>query len=402
MSERRRLTTPLFVALQVALAAALALGLGASLRRERAAGEPPPLRDRPLEIRPLRDVPEVVSDTELAGFLSRLVLRDEGMNTSIGHADHVLRLWGAERRFTAPGVLSGPDLLALLVDHRRFAQVYGGAQPPLLVDAEWGVRVRALEGPASTSHVDHLVATLAEVGTPLDHPIVTPAGATTYRAMLTQSLADFSLNQAEYEWSVLAYALTLTEDRFRTSEGQLVTFDRLAERIRRERLPQGVCSANHRLAALVILLRVDREAGRILSDGARAATGEFLAAVTADLVAHQHPDGFWNWEWPHRVAASREPTDLSGDRLSDRIIATGHALEWWSLAPEELLPPRETAVAAARWLLDTVAAMDDDAIQANISYLSHAGRALAQWRGRFPWEVGVGGSVGPLDGSSAP
>lgn len=402
MNERRRISTPAFVALQVALAAALALGLAASLRRDEAAGELPPLRDRPLEIRPLRDVPEVVSDAELRGFLSRLALRDEGMNTSIGHADHVLRLWGAERRFAAPGVLSGPDLLALLVDHRRFAQVYGGAQPPLLIPAGVGVRVRALEGPASTSHVDHLVATLAEIGTPLDRPIVTPAGETTYRAMLEQSLADFSLNQAEYEWSALAYALTLRADRFRTSEGQLVTFDGLAERIRRERLPQGVCSANHRLAALVVMLRVDREVGRLLSDGARAATEEFLAAVTADLAAHQHPDGFWNWEWPFRAAASSAPTDVSGDRLGDRIIATGHALEWWSLAPEELLPPRDTAVAAARWLLDAIAAMDDDAIQANISYLSHAGRALAQWRGRFPWELEIGGSEGPLDGRSRP
>jgi len=400
--RERRLPLAAFVALQVALAVALGLGLSASLRRARAAEELPPLRERPLEIGPLRDVPEVVSDARLESFLSRLYLRDEGMATAIGHVDHVLRLWGAERRFAAPEALSGPDLLALLVDHRRFARVYGGDQPPLLVAAGRGVRVRVLEGAASASHVDHLLATLAELGTPLDRPIVTATRETTYRAMLEQSLADFSLNQAEVEWSSVAYALTLAGDRFRSSEGQVVTFDRLAERIRRERLPSGVCAANHRLHALTSFLRVDSEAGRILSDGARAATEEFLAGATADLVVHQHMDGFWNFEWPFRVANSSAPTGVAGDRLGDRIIATGHALEWWSLAPEELLPPRETVVGAARWLLDTVSEMDDDAIQDNISYLSHAGRALAQWRGRQPWELGIPGGAAELDAPSPP
>jgi hypothetical protein len=383
-----------FVGLQAALAGLLlawALMGRSELAAERSL---PPLREVPLHVAALRDDPSVVSDRDLQRVLRRLVLRYEGAQTVIGHVDHVLRLWGPGATFDQEGVMSGAALFALLTDHQRFERVYGSEAPPLLIDVPGGgVRVRALEGPQSTSHVDHLLATLAELGTPLAQPIRTPAGETTYRAMLEQSLEDFSLNQAEYEWSSLAYALFLPPvDRWFTSEGQEVTFGRLAARVMRERLPSGVCSAHHRLHALTVMLRVDdlmASAGesRILTAEERQDILRFLTEVTRLLVAHQHADGFWNFSWPFSAPASPEASSEDGDRLGDRIIATGHALEWWSLAPEEVLPPRDTVVRAAGWVVRTVDALPDDGIQANISFLSHAGRALAQWRGGEPIDV---------------
>jgi hypothetical protein len=390
----RRLSVRVFVGLQLTIVGvfvAWALTRRSGLATERSL---PPLREEPLRVAPLRDDPSVVSDGDLRRVLGRLTLRYVGDQTVIGHVDHVLRLWGPRAVFEQEGMMSGADLFALLTDHQRFARVYGSETPPLLIDVPGGgVRVRALEGPRSTSHVDHLLATLAELGTPLSQPIRTPAGETTYRAVLEQSLEDFSLNQAEYEWSALAYALFLPPvDRWFTSEGQEVTFGRLAERVMRERLPSGVCSAHHRLHALVVMLRVDdlmAEAGesRILDAAEREGVLRFVGEVTRLLVAHQHADGFWNFSWPFTRPTSAEASSEDGDRLGDRIIATGHALEWWSLAPEELLPPRDTVVRAAGWIVRTVDSLSDGEIQENISFMSHAGRALAQWRARQPNEV---------------
>jgi hypothetical protein len=366
----------------------------------------PTLRTQPYVVPPLYDDPSVVSDQDLLRVLPRLGLRDKGAKTVIGHVEHGLRAWGPGVRFADPSFLSGADMLRLLTDNWRFLGTYGPGERSLLYagsngettgstarDGEQGVRVRVLEGIASSPHVDHLLATLAEVGTTLDTSIVAPGQRTTLRAVLEQSLRTFDLNQAEYEWSSLAYALYLPPTRsWRTSEGREMTFDRLAERIMREELPRGVCAGNHRLHTLVIFLRVDDRMAqanepRILSPATRRQVISYLRAATAMLVRHQHPDGFWNGDWPTAAPASSEPSGRTGDRLSDRLIVTGHALEWWSLSPPEILPPRAVRVAAAHWLVRTIDGMSADQIQTNFSFLSHAGRALAQWRASTPAEI---------------
>lgn len=66
------------------------------------------------------------------------------------------------------------------------------------------------------------------------------------------------------------------------------------------------------------------------------------------------------------------------------MVATGHALEWWALAPEEILPPREVIQRAGQWLAKNVMALNDDEIVDKYTFLSHVGRALALWRGHEP------------------
>jgi hypothetical protein len=389
----RRLGAAGFLALQALLVSAAVAWGTYRVREMEAERVLPPLRAEPLQVKPLYDDPEVIRDEPLRRVLSRLGLRLEGADTSIGHVDHALRLWGADAELADPEVLSGSELRRLLTDHSRFVEVYGRERPPLLMDDGNGVRVRVQEGNASSAHFDHTVACLAEAGTPLDFPLVTPRRRTTLRAMVERSMREFSLNQTEYEWSALTFALYLPPaNRWISTEGQEISFDRLADRIRREELPNGVCAANHRLYALVVFLRVDdqmRAAGEapILSPESRRGVLDYLAEVTAMLVRNQHPDGFWNRDWPTSTPPGSEPSDREGDSMSDRLIATGHALEWWAMAPEELHPPRPVVVAAAQWLVAAIDRMSDEEIDRYYTYLSHVGRALALWRGRFPAEV---------------
>jgi hypothetical protein len=149
-----------------------------------------------------------------------------------------------------------------------------------------------------------------------------------------------------------------------------------------------VCAANHRLSDLVLFLRVDqREGGRILSPATRERIRAFLMNATQRLVEHQHADGFWDQDWADAVPARSERV-LDQDHPFDfRIIATGHALEWWAMAPAEFHPPRHVLAKAGQWLVRTVDALSEDEIRRNYTFLSHVGRALSVWRGRRPVDV---------------
>lgn len=349
--------------------------------------ELPAFREEPLTVRPTYDMPVVVGDDQLRRVLLKLRPRNLGAKTKINHIDHALRFWTPHAKFDDPAFFSGEQLRGVLTDTRQFMALYGPTAAPLLSDGPYGVRVRVQEGLQSSSHVDHTVAGLAEVGTPLTFPVVTPTHVTTYRAMLEQALHDFSLNQIEYEWTALAMISFLPPAQgWRTAEGQEITFDRIAQRLMREELPRGVCFGNHRLHTLTMFLRIDDEQ-HVLTPGTRAEIIGFLCDNTVKLIRHQHSDGYWDGKWPDQPAGSDVNVNLSGDGLADRILATGHALEWWALAPQECHPPREVLAKAGQWMVRTIDNLTPEQTENYFTYLSHAGRALALWRGKLPYEV---------------
>jgi len=376
----------LFVGVQLVLMVVIVGVSRARLRDEHRHHELPPMRSRPLSVEPLHDRPDFISDEQLLDVLYKLRPRLREEKPKINHVDHALRFWGAEALFHDPECLSGAEMRELLLDNRRFAEAWGSDEKPLLECTEHGVAVRTQEGDASASHLDHTLAGLAEVGTPLDFPVQTSEGPTTVRALLKNSLESFDINQVEYEWSSLAYVLYLRSlAPFDDVYGQETSFDRLADRIMRQRMKKGVCYGNHRLHALVMMLRVD-DRHPILGEGCRARIIAHLKSATQTLIASQDPKGFWNQYWTTGVAPMGEDDD-EPSQLAPRarkLLATGHVLEWWSLAPGEVLPPDEVIRRAAQWLAAEVTSLDDEQIRRNYTFLTHAGRALALWRGHFP------------------
>lgn len=361
-------------------------GVWAALRIQQVEAEkqPPPFLAAPLTVELRYDVPEVISHEQLRETLWKLRPRFRRPNPRTNHVDHALRFWGIESTFDDPECLSGVEMRELLLDHRQFAKAWEEGTPSLLMKTLYGVRARVASTASASSHVDHTVTTLAEVGTPLDYPIVTEEGETTFRAMLESALNEFSLNQIEYEWSAMVFALYAPTNReWLTQEGQAISFDRLADRIMRQELTQGVCFGNHRLFALALMLQID-EQQPILSPESRQRILSHLKQVTATLLEHQHADGYWDHNWdgkPREGSASDLPP------IQRQILATGHALEWWAIAPREVHPPKENLVRAGQWLHRTIAGLSMREVDAYYTFLSHAGRALALWRGKFPAEV---------------
>eukprot|EP00913_Durusdinium_trenchii_P028283 g26511.t1 len=156
----------------------------------------PKILDRPVEVRPQYDRPAVISDQQLQQVLHHLRPRLRGPRPRINHVDHALRFWGWQAKFKDPACLSGEEMRALLTDNRRFLSYWGKQAQPLLLETDYGYDTRTQQGAATSSHVHHTVATLAEIGTPADFPLFSPQGQTTYRKMIEHAIRDFSLNQA--------------------------------------------------------------------------------------------------------------------------------------------------------------------------------------------------------------
>ncbi len=339
-------------------------------------------RQTALTINPEYDYPTIIADDQLREVLNSVKPRLRRDQPRINHIDHALRLWGAGATFADEHCLSGEEMRDILTQHPEFAAVWGSTTEPLLQLTPSGVAVRTQDGPETASHIDHTLAGLAEVGTQLNFPIVTADGTITYQDMLLDSMESFQLNQVEYEWSALTYASFFPHAKqWFSSEGQQITFDRLADRLMREPLHRGVCYGNHRLYTLAAMLRID-DTHELLSSTVRDEVKAFLKNVTTRLFQSQHADGHWDGHW----SDPNGPTHHEGEptSLANQIMVTGHALEWWAIAPKELHPPRENLVRAGQWLYRTISGFDQADIDQYYTYLTHAGRALTLWRGTTP------------------
>ena len=358
----------------------------AALRHQQLADAklPPVPQMTPPIVAPRYDVPEIVSDEQLQRVLHKLRPKLRQHNPQVNHLDHALRFWGVEAKFNDPACYSGQELRDVLLDYRLFYTAWDKGTKPLFIKSANGLRVRVQTGLATSSHVDHTLACLAETGTPLDYPVLIGPGEQGERSvndLYQHAFKSFSLNQVEYEWSTLVFALySPTNQPWFTTEGQQISFDDLAQRIMRQKLTQGVCAGNHRLHTLAILLRL-HEKQPLLSDGMHAKVIAHLKSVTQKLVANQDKEGAWDTNWD---GSSIKPEGETQPVRTRKILATGHALEWWAFAPQEVHPPQETLVKAGQWVVQTVDGMTESEIATSYTFLSHAGRSLALWRGKFP------------------
>lgn len=338
----------------------------------------PQFEPEPAHVEPLHDNPLVVTDEQLAAVLKKLEPRFRHSQPKINYVDHALRFWGVDAKFKDPACLSGEELRQLLVDHKKFQEAWGKDTKPLMSLRNGLVTVRVQQGNATASHVDHTLASLAECGTPLEFGLSLPGQLLPLRSLLASALARFEINQQEYEWTTLAAALYAVDGAsWYSADGERIDFNRCARRLIRQQYQQGVCYGNHRLYTLVMLLRLD-EQKPLLDEATRVEIGDHLREATRRLVASQSQEGFWDQNWPDAKAAARD--EKLDTPLSRRILATGHALEWWAMAPAEFHPPREVLVRAGQWLSKEIDGMDGPAIEKNYTFLSHAGRALRLWR----------------------
>ena len=355
--------------------------------------QPPRLvegRDKPWQIPPRYDWPEVVTDQQLVDVLARMQPPDGPAATN--RILHALRLWGPNVRFGDREALSGQRMLGYFLDDKQFQELAGERQAALFRITNGRIGVRNWEASDETNritssyHTNDILATLGETGASLDTVISTRDGDTTVRSMLQTALDDFNLDQFEYEWSIISYGrYVYPQTSWRNKFGERIGIDQLVDELTSHPLPYGPCNGLHRLEAMVVLNRAHEEsqadAGTSsMSQRTRRRMLQHLKNVSSLLVLAQTDDGYWTRRWPAGMAA-REDT---GAPMADRILVTGHHLEWLALAPEEVLPPRETIVRASQWLVHAILEVDEKTLKNSYGPFSHGARALCLWRSLHP------------------
>jgi hypothetical protein len=343
-------------------------------------------RATPWVIAPQHDEPLVASDAELLQVLARVVPPADPVNTN--NFIHALRLWGPSATFDDEHVPSGQQMRDFFLDDAVF-QKYAPGQPGVFERTHDGLlRARSFDdGPkhrtTSSYHSDDFLATLAETGTPLDTVLHLREGQASVRQLAESALLDFNLSKHEYEWSIIAYArYVFPQKRWTNKYGETITVDDLVNEILDHPPGVGPCNGLHRLEALVVLYRANEEA-KVISPKTRQKMLVYMHQMSELLLHSQTDEGYWTRHWP-RGAEGRKDEKAT---VYDRLLVTGHQLEWLALAPTEVQPPRENVIRAARWTLRTILEISDEDLKQHYGPFTHAARALCLWRGHEPGEI---------------
>jgi hypothetical protein len=339
-------------------------------------------RNEPLTIASRFNDPRVVTDEQLRAVLARVTPPVDPVTTN--NFVHALRLWGEKSKFKNAGLPSGENLRDYFLDDATFRRWAGENAPPLFYRDAAGVQVRSFDErttdrATSSYHAADLIATLAETGVPLNTPLRLREGETTVRELLETTLRQGHLDQLEYEWLAIAYARYVFPQRsWKNKYGEEIDVNDLVNELIGHPPGLGPCNGLHRLEALAVLYRAD-ETEQVLRPQTKLKILHTLKRTSVLLAAAQTSDGYWTRQWPAGAAAA-QPGEKNPASLHDKLLVTGHHLEWLALAPDEVQPPRETVIRAAQWLARTLVEMDQkDLIEAYGPY-THAARALCLWR----------------------
>lgn len=343
----------------------------------------PVTRNEPIEIYSLYNRPDLISDEELADVLRQIQPRFAVKEMKPNFVEHALRTWGVHATFRDPGVRSGAEMAKFLTDTASFLDSWGPSISPLLQERSTGVAVRWGTEKGGSVHHDHWLASLTEAGATLDTPVFGPSRhSSTLADVLHESLRDFRLDEKETEWTAMAFGMWLPpEGEWIGSDGRRYSFDLLAHRLMRGQKEIGVCSGTHRVFSLMVLVRLDDEYPAVLSDSVRDEVWIYLEQVRDAIADSQFEDGHWPSNWPDGAEAVKSPVD---DPLYKKVIATGHHLEWLSIAPKELHPPEEQIRKAFRWVIETTKSQTPAEILERYTFFSHVGAAAARWRQTHP------------------
>lgn len=367
----------------------------------------------PAVIAPLFNEPRLCTDEQLAAVLDRV--KPPGAPVNTNNMVHALRLWGKDADFGDPTIPTGKEMLGYFLDDAVFQSWAGKETPALFMAGEDGLQPRTFDDggkfrPTSSYHPDDLLATLAETGIPLDTPMHLRGGEAKVADLLDSSMRRFYLDRLEFEWTTISYVRYLYPlKQWRNKYGERVSVDALVKELMEKNPEAGPCDGLHRLEAMVLLYRVDEAAvaagqKSILSKSDRRKMLGYMKRVSDLLVASQATEGYWTRQWSKgQPPEIKEVTSTKGETkadpnaksaaMHDKLLVTGHHLEWLALAPEQVQPPRENIVRAGQWITRTLLEIDQKELRETYGPYSHAARALCLWRSVEPmaaWGKGEG------------
>ncbi len=279
------------------------------------------------------------------------------------------------------------SFLQLLTNESLSNQHLGGFG---LIKTPYGVRAitvprpRAYVESSQQSHDLQILATFAALGVPLTQPIEFSSGSTaTVQDLLDDAILTFSFDRKEIEWSALSLVLYLPPEKTWVNKfGKEYDFDSLCEYLLGKSF-NATCSGTHLLYCMTALFLVDQKQQLLRSENATRLKDR-LEEVSRYLQQTQHADGFWEVNWffelegqPLEDVSEAEMNEQQLVQLRvNRVLATGHHLEWLMLLPPEMRPTDECFFRGSRWLQGAVLSESREVIANNYCPYTHAVNAV--------------------------
>jgi hypothetical protein len=360
-----------------------------------ARGERVPLlincRERPIQISPLRNMANVVSEDDLVVLLCAAL--PWWNPPSVPSVYHELKLWGPYAAFTKDmlGIeRKGERLVEMLLSDkacRAYTVATGGHY---LLDSPFGIRPVLLgtDDAIETrgeAHYGQLLQVAGEAGLPSTTSVTTASGRMgNLKEIYQDEIMRFSLHQElDFIACTLAYWHP-PQKAWKNQFGNESNFDELVSKLLATPLGKGSCGGCHLPYAVVTILRVD-ELYPLLSANVRQQALTWLRHLCQLLEYRWSDRGGWDRTW----SKNDEPSFVTGNDNLDLITITGHHLEWMALAPKEVQPSETTvkrAVAALRRDVESLPPLTQQSFK-TLLVVSHAARAVALWRGDNPFSV---------------
>jgi hypothetical protein len=298
-------------------------------------------------------------------------LYDGSALLSVSELLHVLLLNGmGDTGLHSPA--TGTEALRILTDEQQAIEILG-ASP--LVRTRNGIRYR-LSGPEEAipgkhigeTHRDQCLSVFAVLGLPLTTPVVLKEKRFTVADLLRESVANFSLDQHEIEWTAVSYASYIPPSKSWTNRfGEKTSFSELLSFLIAQDIEGRSCAGTHLLQAIMQIQAADREHG-ILEPPARIKARHFMEDTLRRIYGSQQLDGSWTSQW------HRSGTPVADDTsFQYRLIVVGHMLE---ILPSLRDFKLATRVKATEWMLDALKSFPDNKQVFGICPLTHALRGV--------------------------
>jgi hypothetical protein len=311
--------------------------------------------------------PTIKDDYSLA------MLPAEKLMRSVSSVCHVLIFYGRNPD-PIPGLLPRDEIIKTITDESAAVIAFGGNP---FVRTRHGLRYRsvrdALESaPYGESHRDQCLATFSQVGLPLSTPIHLKDEILCIGDLLKESIANFRLDQAELEWTLLAYCNYLPpEHKWENRFGEKYSFDDIVELMLKWTLRSRSCAGTHVFHVLVKLDNADRRRA-ILSRSTRGKLQSYLRRTISTLRTTQKNGGYWEVDWEDGGISPENST------LESRLLITGHILEALSDAATEYKTLGRSELLAKQWLREILVGRSLLESSAIVCPLTHALKALRQ------------------------
>jgi len=248
-----------------------------------------------------------------------------------------------------PYFVSGNLVLRALTDETTAIAQFGKTP---FIRTRNGLRYFLSEDPTfhtgvGEAHRDQCLATFSSLDLPLNTPITLTSGSYAVSDLLNESVANFSFDQQELEWTAIAFSRYIPPkrdwvDRF----GERTSFTQLVRHLLALNLNTQSCAGTHLVQALAKLNQADTRYS-ILDITTRMQLRAYLQEMVTNLMSHQRTDGSWSKKWCTSIY-NEDPGTMSS--FEYQMLVTGHLLEVLSLSGVQSQVPDAVTARAREWL----------------------------------------------------